>query len=198
MTSIDKAFSERVWGGLQAIHYAAKAGKVEASRMLLENGADVNATTKKGSTPLHIATLAGKPEVVKLLLKEDADVNMLSKYKDDVFSPLYMAAQIGHQEIVVLLLAHGADHTHQTANGATSRDVALQQGHTVVAQLLEEYEKRRSERLVEDCIPVIRPPLYDHVIPSPSRSPIPSQSGSRRQSVDSQCTTRENGPGTVA
>lgn len=80
-------------------------------------------------------------------------------------------------------------------------DVALQQGHTVVAQLLEEYQKRRSERLTEDCMPVIRPPIYDHVIPSPSRSPVPncsSQAGSRRQSVDSQCTARENGSGTVA
>ena len=48
-------------------------------RLLLERGADVNARTKVGSTPLHMASSRGALEIVRLLLEYGADVEA----KDD-------------------------------------------------------------------------------------------------------------------
>ena len=43
-------------------------------RLLLERGANVNALTRVGSTPLHLASQNGAVEVVRLLVEHGADV----------------------------------------------------------------------------------------------------------------------------
>lgn len=47
--------------------------------MLLEAGADVNATEKDGGTALTIAVAHGHTEVVRVLLRWGADVNIVNK-----------------------------------------------------------------------------------------------------------------------
>jgi uncharacterized protein len=47
-------------------------GSVESVRVLLDAGADVNATAAGGYSPLHQAAAAGKSEVVRLLLQNGA------------------------------------------------------------------------------------------------------------------------------
>ena len=49
------------------MHWAAFQGHVEVARSLLNHGADVNALTKKGSTPLRLATSHKKAGVIMLL-----------------------------------------------------------------------------------------------------------------------------------
>ncbi|KAI0277642.1 ankyrin repeat-containing domain protein, partial [Russula aff. rugulosa BPL654] len=44
------------------------------ARLLLDHGADVNASDKNRFTPLHNAALYGKVEVVRVLLEHGADV----------------------------------------------------------------------------------------------------------------------------
>ena len=68
-------------------------------------GADVNATTTKGRTPLHIAAVAGQKEVVELLIAKGADVNAKTIAGR---TPLYVAAQKGHKDVIELLKKHGA------------------------------------------------------------------------------------------
>lgn len=47
--------------GYTALHYAARNGHVEVCKLLLRNGADVNAVTKSGcATALHRAASAGE------------------------------------------------------------------------------------------------------------------------------------------
>jgi len=47
---------------------ASWCGRVEATRVLLEAGADVNARSNLGGTPLWFANACGRVEVVKMLL----------------------------------------------------------------------------------------------------------------------------------
>ncbi len=54
--------------------HAAVAGKHRAvARMLVENGANVNARQQQGWTPLHAAAQNGDEELVRLLLEKGAD-----------------------------------------------------------------------------------------------------------------------------
>ena len=56
--------------GYTALHYAASNGKTEILKLLLSNGADVNAKNRDGNiTPLFLANLEGHTEIIELLKK---------------------------------------------------------------------------------------------------------------------------------
>ena len=48
-------------------------GQTEATRLLIENGADVNIKDDNGSTPLHAAAVFGRADVAKLLVENGAN-----------------------------------------------------------------------------------------------------------------------------
>ena len=52
---------------------------LQVASVLLEHGASLNATTKKGFTPLHLAAKYGNIKVAKLLLQKDVDVDAQGK-----------------------------------------------------------------------------------------------------------------------
>lgn len=59
--------------GMGALHHAARFGYVELGRMLIEAGADVNMTSRRGGhTPLAMAQRAEAPEMVALLERHGA------------------------------------------------------------------------------------------------------------------------------
>lgn len=62
-------------GGLAALHHAVRNGNMDAALTLLDAGADIEATTADGSTPLLIATMNGQFDVAMMLLKHGANPN---------------------------------------------------------------------------------------------------------------------------
>lgn len=60
--------------GWSPIHYAATGPNAEVVGLLLERGADANATSPNGSTPLMLAARYGSEAAVELLLARGADV----------------------------------------------------------------------------------------------------------------------------
>ncbi|XP_049869328.1 ankyrin repeat domain-containing protein 39 [Pectinophora gossypiella] len=88
--------------GYTALHYAARKGHVDVCKMLLMNGADVNANTKSGkATPLHKAAAAGKVAAVKILIQAGADIKMQDV---DGETALHKAAANKNMEVFQLLL----------------------------------------------------------------------------------------------
>jgi ankyrin repeat protein len=73
-------------GGMTALLYAARDGRVEEARLLLESGADIELAEANEITPLLMATLNNQLGVANLLLDYGADVNV-----DDFYgrSPLF-------------------------------------------------------------------------------------------------------------
>jgi ankyrin repeat protein len=62
--------------GWAALHYAAAAGSVEITTILLEHHAYIDAESPSGMTPLMIAAREGQEKVVALLLEQGADATL--------------------------------------------------------------------------------------------------------------------------
>ncbi len=84
---------------------ASRLGLLEMCRLLLQNGADVNA-----GNPLSHSVQSGDLEVCRLLLQNGANVSA-EGYTEGCtgLNPLQNAAFHGHLEICRLLLQNGAE-----------------------------------------------------------------------------------------
>jgi ankyrin repeat protein len=78
-------------GGFSPLLFAARQGKLEAAKALIEAGADVNLADPDGVTPLQIAIINFHFDVAGLLIESGADVNA-SEGKGR--SPLYAAVEM--------------------------------------------------------------------------------------------------------
>src|SRR5688572_4543187 len=58
--------------GKRGLHWAAEFDQVEVAQLLLDAGADIEATTSWGATPLDWAATMGSAKVAELLLARSA------------------------------------------------------------------------------------------------------------------------------
>jgi|GEM_PF-676878 FOG: Ankyrin repeat len=95
--------------------------RLEMTKLLLENGADVKAVDEDNWTALLWASWTGMPTVVEELVKAGSDVNALDAKKQ---SPLMVAAQRGNEKVVEILINAGADATLKNVDGKSAEDLA--------------------------------------------------------------------------
>jgi ankyrin repeat protein len=103
---LDKGVNVNVKGGWDdrtPLHFTTTK---EIAELLIAKGADVNAESQRGSTPLHEAASSGHKEIAELLIANGANVNARNNYK---WTPLHYAAVRSDKEIIELLIAEGAD-----------------------------------------------------------------------------------------
>jgi ankyrin repeat protein len=86
---------------------AARKSDVEAVKGLLAKGADPNAKSPYGATPLFFACDRGNLEIVKILVERGADVNVKDTFYNS--TAVTWAVFKNHTDIVKLLLEKGAD-----------------------------------------------------------------------------------------
>ncbi|KAF8463221.1 ankyrin repeat-containing domain protein [Russula ochroleuca] len=148
---------------------AYDGGHLDAMRLLLEHGADVDVHYNKAGLLLHYASFCGQVDVIHLLIQHNADVNAgtdsnvtplhaasmrgqaraaellleheaIVNAQDKTHStPLYNASEYGYLEVVQILLGHRADVDIRGRNDRTPVQVATSNGHVEVAQLLLEH-----------------------------------------------------------
>lgn len=116
---------------------AATLGETERLGALLQSGADVNAFTPDGWTPLHLAAHFGHVDAVRMLLHAGADVGTVSQNNQGNI-PLHAGLAGQNHHVVSLLLEAGSDPNTVQAQGYTSlHEAAFINDPVLVALLLQ-------------------------------------------------------------
>ena len=119
--------------GEPALLTAAREGKPEMVKALLQARARVNVSNGVGDTPIMLAALAGNLPVVKLLREAGAEINRPG------WNPLHYAAIAGHDAVIEYLLSTGADLALTAPNGATPLMLAVLENTGATVKLLLGY-----------------------------------------------------------
>lgn len=109
--------------GDTALIAAVIGNHTETVKVLLDNGADVNAREEAGYTSLMRAVTLEYVSIIKLLLDAGADVNARNDWGETV---LMHAVLSNHTNVVGMLLKAGANTDAADNKGRTALDIALE------------------------------------------------------------------------
>ncbi|KAL7915772.1 ankyrin repeat-containing domain protein [Trichoderma velutinum] len=90
----------------ESLHDAVENGPVDVIKMLLSQGADIDAKSDRGSSPLFTAAWYGKVEVAQLLLNQGANIHLTN---DNGNTALHHAAYTGQVQMARFLIDRGAN-----------------------------------------------------------------------------------------
>jgi ankyrin repeat protein len=119
--------------GSTPLAIAAEFNRVEAVRLLLARGVDVELANNLGVTPLSYAASKGHVSLAQLLLDHGAKVEVSDRFGQ---SPLWQSAKYQHHELAALLLGHGADANSHDLRGQSALHLAAQTGDIRTLDLL--------------------------------------------------------------
>jgi ankyrin repeat protein len=95
-----------------ALHMAARFGILKNVELLVENGANTNAKSLEGLTPLHEAAKEGRKSVVEYLISKKVEINPLDR---DGYTPMDWSEAMGagstFPEVAKVLKKAGGKHT---------------------------------------------------------------------------------------
>jgi len=126
-------------GALTPLLYAARDGRAEAARILLDAGADINRTDANAITPLISAIVNNRVDVAKLLIERGADIHAADWYGR---TPIWAAVETRNMDadngtfvnsidrepylaLIRTLLAKGADPNVRTKEAPPIRRMFL-------------------------------------------------------------------------
>ncbi|KAK4889605.1 hypothetical protein LTR27_011589 [Elasticomyces elasticus] len=123
------------------LYLASVGGLTQTAKVLLEQGADVNAHGGYRGNALNAASVHGYEEIVRLLLDNNADVdcNVLDSGPIREYpNALYLASEAGHEAVVRLLLQRHADVNADGGFSGTALNAACMRPNSEIVKLLLE------------------------------------------------------------
>lgn len=113
-------------GGMTPLILAAWTGNLGATQLLLENGAQINATDENGWSALMRCVAMGLPSdarIVRALIAKGADLSIKDK---EGTTALLLTALPLHSEVAAVLLESGADVNNANTKGETVLMLAVE------------------------------------------------------------------------
>ena len=134
------------------IHFAAEYGQKEILKYLIKKGANVNAKSINGTTPLQKAVLNKKIETANYLIDQGAKINDQDSYKQ---TALHIAVEVEDLAMIKLLLDQGADLEIKDHLNETPLDLAKYKKKNDIIELITKTMQDNLQPLVlqiEDCV----------------------------------------------
>lgn len=121
------------------LHVAARAGKLDMIKFLVESGMDININegVPKSATIAHAAS-EGEISIVEYLFDNGAILDVSDPNRNPLFSAIYG----GHLDIVKYLVQNGIDitvkYTGDTMKDMGAYEFAIERGQTEIAEYLKQ------------------------------------------------------------
>ena len=117
------------------MHACYDGGRLNNIKMLIQNGADIQASSSNGSTVLHFASSNSNQEVVEFLLKLNGiSANVTTNNNE---TPLmYACCDGGRLDNIKFLIQNGADIQTRSSNGSTILHFASRNSNQEVVEFL--------------------------------------------------------------
>ena len=148
LNAFDLNAREKGGSGPTGVMLAILNDKVRALRVLLDAGADVEATNEDGWTPLIVAAASNRPEIIRILIQEYS-ARLESRDLKKGWTAVFHAISVDSLEVVELLIENGASVTAKDKDGETPLDHA---------------RKRENEKII-DVLKAIKPAPLGHTSP---------------------------------
>ena len=136
-----KFINDKTNEGLTALHYAANKGNIPLLKLLIENGANVDAVTNLGQNLMHMAAEGNQPSMLIYLITEQ---HLSAQSVDENGStPLHWACYSGAEEAVNFLLNLNVNINDQDKEKLTPLHLATNEGReNIVLKLLQKNADR--------------------------------------------------------
>jgi palmitoyltransferase len=134
--ALAKFINDKNNDGLTALHFAANKGNIPLLKLLIDNGANVDAVTNLGKNVMHMAAEGNQPSMLIYLITEE---HQSSQSVDESGStPLHWACYAGAEEAVNFLLNLNVDINEQDKEKLTPLHLATNEGReNIVLKLLQ-------------------------------------------------------------
>lgn len=119
--------------GETVLHWSAREGDYDLTKLLIQSRADVNVEDSDGDTPLHWAAIKGHGKIAELLVRGGADVNTRNIDRD---TPLHRAVANDHHHVVSLMLRHDSDVNSIDDAGNTPLHLAAARANKLINLLI--------------------------------------------------------------
>eukprot|EP00746_Dinoflagellata_sp_MGD_P090992 gnl/MRDRNA2_/MRDRNA2_35996_c0_seq2.p1 gnl/MRDRNA2_/MRDRNA2_35996_c0~~gnl/MRDRNA2_/MRDRNA2_35996_c0_seq2.p1 ORF type:complete len:554 (-),score=171.01 gnl/MRDRNA2_/MRDRNA2_35996_c0_seq2:7-1623(-) len=140
---LDAHANPSVSPGATPLIAAAEEGRTPMVRWLVQQKADVAATSEIGATALMAASMRGSGEAVEMLLEALADPNHRA---GGGWTALMVASQSGKQDVARTLLDAKASLEAINDDGAGARELATTNSHNELVKMLDTRAKLNSRR----------------------------------------------------
>ena len=128
--------------GLTALHFSSFRGNIKIIKLLIANGADINAVSYNGLNMIHKAAQGNKPSAIIYFNKKynmDLEVGENNKH----LNALHLAAISGMDNSIIFLLCLGINPNIQDDRGYTALHYAVKYKHLrIIKKLLQKGARR--------------------------------------------------------
>lgn len=134
------------WTLLAWAVYSGNSDKIIAD--LIKNGAEIDAPTKTGNTPLILAITGNRSDIVELLIASGADPNTGTINN---MSPLHLAVSGNNPKILKALLKAGADANRQNKKGISALAQAVMENNKQAVELILAHGQKLNRTTLRDA-----------------------------------------------